>query len=104
MTGRRYANIDRGEFYDTFSIPMKVKKTATVADLRNNFATLSKWIHEGDAILITKRGIPFVTLTPVRKRQKFPPVDRLVRLKKLFPEGPVGGDSRAVVDYDRGDR
>lgn len=79
-------------------------KTATVADLRNNFATVSKWIHDGESILITKRGIPFVTLTPARRRKTPPPVDRLARLRKQFPAGPVGGDSSAVMDYDRGDR
>ncbi len=79
-------------------------KTATVADLRNDFATISKWIHEGEAVLITKRGIPFATLAPARRRKKLSPVDRLARLRKLFPAGPVAGDSRAVVDYDRGDR
>ncbi len=79
-------------------------KTATVADLRNDFATISKWIHEGEAVLITKRGIPFATLAPARRRKKLSPVDRLARLRKLFPAGPVDGDSRAAVDYDRGDR
>lgn len=79
-------------------------KTATVADLRNDFATLSKWIHEGEAVTITKRGIPFATLAPVRKRKKLPAIDRLARLQRLYPNGPVSGDSREVVDYDRGDR
>lgn len=79
-------------------------KTATVADLRNNFATVSKWIHQGEAVVITKRGIPFATLAPAHRHKKLPPVDRLARLQKLFPAGPVEGDSRAVVDYDRGDR
>lgn len=79
-------------------------KTATVADLRNNFSAISKWIHEGEAVTITKRGLPFATLTPSRKRKKVPPVDRLARLRKLFPDGPVAGDSGAAVDYDRGDR
>lgn len=79
-------------------------KTATVADLRNHFTTVSKWIHEGEAVEITKRGIPFATLAPVRKRKQLPPVNRLKRLQKLFPGGPVGGDSSAVVDYDRGER
>ncbi|NDC39727.1 MAG: prevent-host-death protein, partial [Proteobacteria bacterium] len=32
-------------------------KTATVADLRNNFAALSRWVHGGESIVITKRGI-----------------------------------------------
>jgi len=79
-------------------------KTATVADLRNDFASISKWIHEGEAVIITKRGMPFATLSPARKRGKPPPVDRLARLQKLFPQGPISGNSREVVDYDRGDR
>jgi len=54
--------------------------------------------------VITKRGRPFATLTPMRKRGALPPLDRLARLKKYFPEGPVRGDARDVVDYDRGDR
>ena len=79
-------------------------KTATVADLRNHFATVSKWIHDGEAVTITKRGIPFATLAPARKRKKLPPLDRLARLRRLFPEGPAAGDSASVIDYDRGDR
>jgi len=87
--------------HDTTSITMK---SATVADLRNEFSTISKWIHEGEAVTITKRGIPFATLAPVRRRKKLPPVDRLARLQKQFPAGPVEGDARNVLDYDRGDR
>ena len=79
-------------------------KTATVADLRNDFATISKWIHAGEAITITKRGRPFATLTPARERSTLPPIDRLARLRKLFPGGPVSGSASAVVDHDRGDR
>lgn len=79
-------------------------KSVTVADLRNRFATVSKWIHDGEAVVITKRGRPFATLGPISKSPKAPQVDRLARLRKLFPDGPVDGDSRLVVDYDRGDR
>ncbi len=79
-------------------------KTATAADLRNNFATVSKWIHEGESVVITKRGHPFATLTPTRRRKALPVLDRMARLQKLFPAGPVEGDARATVDYDRGDR
>lgn len=79
-------------------------KTATVADLRNDFAAVSKWIHQGESVTITKRGVPFATLSPSRKTKKNAPLDRLARLRRLFPAGPVGGDARAVVDYDRGDR
>ena len=79
-------------------------KTASVADLRNNFATLSRWVHGGESIMITKRGIPFATITPVRRKIKTAKaVDRLGRLHKMFPEGPVRGDIRNVIDIERGD-
>ena len=57
-------------------------KTVTVADLRINFAALA----------------------PARRLKKLPPLDRLARLRKQFPQGPAAGDSRTLVDYDRGDR
>jgi antitoxin (DNA-binding transcriptional repressor) of toxin-antitoxin stability system len=79
-------------------------KTATAADLRNSFATISKWIHEGESVLITKRGRPFATLSPSRQRPALRPLDRMARLRKSFPQGPVNGDARIIVDYDRGDR
>ena len=46
-------------------------RRASVADLRNNFATVSKWIQEGESVTITKRGQAFATLTPARKKKKF---------------------------------
>ena len=80
--------------HDTLSL----MKTATVADLRNNFATLSRWVHGGESIVITKRGIPFATLSPmIRRKDAAKPVDRLARLRKIFPEGPATGDIRDVI-------
>jgi antitoxin (DNA-binding transcriptional repressor) of toxin-antitoxin stability system len=82
---------------------MRIMKTATVADLRNKFATVSKWIHDGEAVTITKQGIPFATLAPTpRKKAPPPPVDRMARLRRLFPGGPVRGDVQVVIDFDRG--
>jgi len=78
-------------------------KTATVADLRNNFAAVSKWIHNGDAVTITKRGRPFATLAPAKKQKAPAPIDRMARLRRMFPNGPVKGDAQDVLDYDRGD-
>ncbi len=79
-------------------------KTATVADLRNNFASISRWVHGGESIVITKRGIPFATVSPVKRRKKpSKAVDRMARLKKLFPSGPAKGDLRDVIDIERGD-
>jgi antitoxin (DNA-binding transcriptional repressor) of toxin-antitoxin stability system len=40
-------------------------KTATVADLRNNFRLVSSWIEHGETVQIVKRGRPFARLTGV---------------------------------------
>jgi antitoxin (DNA-binding transcriptional repressor) of toxin-antitoxin stability system len=77
-------------------------KTATVADLRNNFATVSRWIHNGEQVAITKRGLPFAILAPSPSRKTPPPIDRMARLRKMFPDGPTKGDVQDVLDYDRG--
>lgn len=78
-------------------------KSATVADLRNNFAAVSKWIQAGEAITITKRGRAFATLAPAHPKKDAPvPVDRIARLRRMFPNGPVDGDIQDVIDYDRG--
>jgi antitoxin (DNA-binding transcriptional repressor) of toxin-antitoxin stability system len=42
-------------------------KTATVRDLRNNFARLSVWIDAGQEIQITKRGEVIGTFVPAKK-------------------------------------
>jgi antitoxin (DNA-binding transcriptional repressor) of toxin-antitoxin stability system len=80
-------------------------KTATVADLRNNFATISRWIHNGEQVTITKRGLPFATLAPSRRGHLPAPEwpDREAWRAKLFPKGPTKGDVQDVLDYDRGD-
>ena len=43
-------------------------KTATVRDLRNNFAMLEAWLSEGEEICIEKRGKPIALLTSVVNR------------------------------------
>ncbi len=54
------------------------------------------------AITITKRGLPFATLVPARRRKvPLPPIDRLARLRRMFPGGPAKGDVQSVTDYDR---
>jgi prevent-host-death family protein len=39
-------------------------KTATVRDLRNRFASVAKWLEEGELVTITRHGTPLATLTP----------------------------------------
>ena len=42
-------------------------KTATVADLRNNFRRVSAWIENGELVEIVKRGRAFARLVPAAK-------------------------------------
>jgi len=41
-------------------------KTATVRDLRNNFAKLEAWLSNGEEVCIEKRGEPVAMLTAMR--------------------------------------
>lgn len=39
-------------------------KTATIRDLRNDFARISKWLEKGETVEIIKRGKPVADLVP----------------------------------------
>jgi len=58
-------------------------KTATVRDLRNDFARLSAWLENGEQVEITKGGKPFAHLVPATPRKPAKP-DILKRLKKTW--------------------
>jgi prevent-host-death family protein len=45
-------------------------KTATVADLRNDFVRISSYIENGETVEITKRGRPFAKLSPAAQRRR----------------------------------
>ena len=74
-------------------------KTATVADLRNNFARVSKWIEAGEKVSIIKRGKPFAVLAPAKDERKGVPPwpDLAARMVR-----PAKGVSTEVIDYVRG--
>ncbi len=61
-------------------------KTATVRDLRNNFARLSAWIGEGQSVEITKGGKAFARLVPASegKPRKLVKVDFAKQLRKTW--------------------
>ncbi len=61
-------------------------KTATVRDLRNNFAILAKWIEDGEQITITRNGHTFATLSPAMP-EKPRKVDWAARFAKRPPLG-----------------
>ncbi len=79
--------------------------TATVRDLRNNFARVSLWIANGEEVLVTKDGKPFARLSPVRgpkPASRWP--DFAARLRRGFPRGAKGKPLSRIVAESRGDR
>ena len=80
-------------------------RTATVADLRNNFARLSQWLSNGESIQITRRGHRFATLKPdAAKPKKVEWPDMQARLNRIFPDGPPPGKLVSeIVSEGRGE-
>jgi prevent-host-death family protein len=61
-------------------------KTATVRELRNNFASLAKWIERGEQITITRNGEDLAMLSPAAPK-KPSKVDWAARFAKYKPVG-----------------
>jgi antitoxin (DNA-binding transcriptional repressor) of toxin-antitoxin stability system len=59
-------------------------RTATVRDLRNNFAKLETWLAEGEEIRIEKRGKPVGYLSATPRRPEIVKPDFRARLKRLW--------------------
>ena len=64
-------------------------KTATVRDLRNRFAAVSKWIADGEEVSITRNGKAFATLCAARPEKPPRPFKEIwaARMKKFKPVG-----------------
>jgi antitoxin (DNA-binding transcriptional repressor) of toxin-antitoxin stability system len=58
-------------------------KKATVRDLRNSFARISRWIEAGESVEVTKRGKAFARILPVEppKGRRAPKPDIMARLR-----------------------
>ena len=81
-----------------------IMKHASVADLRNKFAQISKWIEAGEVVEITKRGRAFATLKsakPKRRAVEWPDLE--ARLRSIWPEGVRGKPVSEIVDESRGE-
>lgn len=66
-------------------IHISIMKSATVADLRNQFRRVSAWIEEGETVQIIRRGKPFARLlavTPEIQSKKKP--DMLAQLREIW--------------------
>jgi len=77
-------------------------KTATVADLRNNFRRISAYLERGETVEITKRGHPFAKLSPaaVRKRKLVKP-DFMAQLKETWGDRCFTAEEvKAMRDFE----
>jgi antitoxin (DNA-binding transcriptional repressor) of toxin-antitoxin stability system len=58
-------------------------KTATIADLRNHFPKVFRWIEEGESVNLTKRGKVVAQLIPKRpeppKKVEWPDFEAIQR-------------------------
>jgi len=66
-------------------IYFSIMKSATVADLRNQFRRVSAWIEEGETVQIIRRGKPFARLlavAPESHSKKKP--DILAQLREIW--------------------
>jgi antitoxin (DNA-binding transcriptional repressor) of toxin-antitoxin stability system len=62
-------------------------KTASVRELRNNFAKVSRWLEAGENVEITKRGIPYAKMertAPPPKNRKHLSQMSLKERRELF--------------------
>ena len=72
-------------------------KTASVRDLRNNFAKVSRWIRDGQQVEITSRGVPMACLVPVaqpkpKKKIRFNAAERMKKLKEIYGGKVLAGN------------
>ena len=82
-------------------------KTATVRDLRNNFAMIEAWVKEGEQVRIEKRGEPIAVITAfsARKNKRVKMPDFEARRKaiwgdRVFSEAEVEAMRAAEHDYE----
>jgi len=79
-------------------------KTATVADLRNNFRRVSAWLENGESVEILKRGRRFARLVPTAAspgkaiKVNFPAQLRAVWGQKVFSDA----ETHAMRDAELG--
>jgi antitoxin (DNA-binding transcriptional repressor) of toxin-antitoxin stability system len=80
-------------------------KTATVRDLRNEFAKVARWLESGEAVEIRRRGKLLGRIAPARgtKPQASAWPDFAARARRIFGD-MVTPDSQALIDEGRGPR
>ena len=80
-------------------------KTASVRDLRQDFARVLAWVQAGEEVAITMRRQAVARLIPLprQKRVKRPMPDLAARLTKVFGQRVIADKTmKAITDLDRG--
>lgn len=80
-------------------------KTASVRDLRQDFARILAWLQAGEEVVITLRRQAIATLIPrpKKKQAKRPMPDLTARLQKVFGHRVISDKTmKAIMDRDRG--
>ncbi len=79
-------------------------KTASVADLRNDFRRVAAWLKQGEEVEIVRRGRPFARLLPVESkgRAKANSVDFAAQLRTNWGDRVFSArEFQAMRDFDR---
>lgn len=79
-------------------------KTASVRNLRQDFARILAWIEAGDEVTITLRRQPVARLVPwpQNKASKRPMPDISARLRKVFGAKVIADKTmKAIMDQNR---
>ena len=76
-------------------------KTATVADLRNRFPRVFRWIEEGESVEVTRRGRVVARLVPVKpaRPKKFRVPDFAAMQRDIF--GNDAPQHLSIVNEER---
>jgi prevent-host-death family protein len=78
-------------------------KTATLRQLRNETATLAKWVQAGETVLVTKRSKPLFRLLPALPTDSG--VSRIpdfeARQRDIFPEGSLSISGAELIAGER---
>ena len=69
-------------------------KTASVADLRNDFRRVAAWLTQGEEVEIRRRGKPFARLLPVAAPAQEPGagIDFAAQMKAIWGDRVFGED------------
>jgi antitoxin (DNA-binding transcriptional repressor) of toxin-antitoxin stability system len=72
-------------------------KTATVRDLRNHFAKISRWLKDGEKVEITSRGVSLAHLVPTpqpkkKKRRLFNAEEHRKWMKEVYGDKVLPGN------------